>query len=82
MADSFEIAGFIVSLEGDEALCRFATQPEFGAEPPSGLEEAFAAEFQPGGRLVGRRLVVVLDDVPAVSSRQLGALLAVRGADS
>ncbi len=70
----------MVLLEGEEAVCRFAGRHDFSEEPPSGLEEAFGAELAPGGRLAGYRLVVALDEVPAVSSRQLGALLAVHRA--
>ena len=80
MGDSFEIGWFRVSLEGEEAVCRFAGRHDFSEEPPSGLPEAFEDELAPGGRLAGYRLVVALDDVPAVSSRQLGALLAVHRA--
>ncbi|MCH7813733.1 MAG: STAS domain-containing protein [Planctomycetes bacterium] len=80
MADSFEIAGFRVLVEGDEAICRFA-----GVEVPTpevlpNPQEAFAKELQPGGRLAGKRLVVALDDVPAISSSQLGSLLAIHKA--
>ncbi len=81
MSDNFEVGGFCVSIEGDEAVCRFVAGEDFGEELPPAMEDEIAAEFKTGGRLAGRRLVVVLDEVAAVSSRQLGALLSLhRGA--
>jgi hypothetical protein len=80
MSEPFEIAGFRVSLEGDEAVCRFASRDEPGADPPPSLEQDFRDELQPGGRLAGKRLVVFLDTMPAMSSRQLGSLLAIHRA--
>jgi len=80
MSERLDICGFVVSLEGDEAVCRFAGPSELGSGVPPTLEEAFRTELQPGGRLAGKSLVVSLSDTPALSSRQLGALLAVHRA--
>lgn len=80
MSEPLEIAGFRVSLEGDEAFCRFVGRDEPGADPPPNLEQDFRDALQPGGRLAGKRLVVSLDTTPAMSSRQLGSLLAIHRA--
>ncbi|MCP4246633.1 MAG: STAS domain-containing protein [bacterium] len=80
MADTLQLAGFQVVVEGDEAVCRFAAGQAPALEVLPNPEEAFAKEFQPGGRLTGKRLVVALDDVPAISSSQLGSLLAIQKA--
>jgi anti-anti-sigma factor len=80
MADELEIAGFRVSLEGEEAVCRFALSEDLGVDPPPNLEENFRSELQPGGRLQGKRLVVSLDTMLAMSSRQLGSLLSIHRA--
>jgi hypothetical protein len=80
MSESFEVGGFVVSLEGEEAVCRFAAPDDFGGELPSSLDQALEAEFAPGGRLAGKKPVVALYNAPAVSSRQLGAMLALHQA--
>ncbi len=80
VSGQFEIAGFGVTVEGHEAVCRFLDREESWTEIPPGLEEVFRAEFGPGGRFRHCRPVVALDNAPALSSRQLGALLAVHRA--
>ena len=80
MSEQFEISGFRVSLEGDEAVCRFGPAGKASADTPPDLEQNFHDELQAGGRLAGKRLVVSLDTLPAMSSRQLGSLLAIHRA--
>ncbi|MFQ5490392.1 MAG: STAS domain-containing protein [Phycisphaerae bacterium] len=80
MTDSFDIAGFSVSLEGDQATFRLTPRHDFDDEPSADLKQCLTPEFGPGGRLAGKHVVVALEDVPALSSRQLGALMSVQRA--
>ncbi|HUU85308.1 MAG TPA: hypothetical protein VM243_17550 [Phycisphaerae bacterium] len=77
MSEVFELAGFTVALEGDEAVCCFAGVDELGNEPPANQEEQIRQALQPGGSLSGKHMVVSLEGIPAVSSRQLSSLVAV-----
>ena len=77
MSESFELAGFTVALEGDQAVCSFASVDELGNEPPLDQEEQIRLALQPGGCLAGKQMVISLEGIPAVSSRQLGSLLAI-----
>jgi len=80
MLNDMQFGGFRVSLEGEEAVCRLAAADDFGAEPPTNLQAEFGRAFQTDGPLAGKRLVVDLDAVRAISSRQLGSLLALHQA--
>ena len=80
MSHEIELAGFAVVLEDQEAVCRFAVVDDPTVNPPPDPEEAFRREMQPGGRLAGKQLVISLEDTPAMSSRQLGSLLAIHRA--
>ncbi len=80
MLEEFELSGFIVTLQEEEAICRFADPEDLGVDPPIDQEEKFHNELEPGGRLAGKRVVIALDTMPAMSSRQLGSLLAIHRA--
>lgn len=80
MADSFEIASLTVSLDGDQAIVRFGSEDDLCDMHTTDLEQRLTAELQEGGRLAGKRLVVALEDMPALSSRQLGTLMSIQRA--
>jgi len=80
MSKDLQLSGFRVSLEGEEAVCRLVTTDDFGLEPMANMQAEFGRAFQADGPLAGKRLVVDLDAVRAISSRQLGSLLALHQA--
>jgi len=80
MPEELDIAGFRVTIDGDRAVCRFAVLEDMGVDPPPDLEDVFRREVESGGRLAGKRVVFALDNMRAMSSRQLGSLLAIRKA--
>ncbi len=77
MSEVLDIAGFTVALEGDQAVYSFAGVEELGVEPPPNQEVQLREAMQPGGSLAGKRMVISLEGMPALSSRQLGSLLAI-----
>ena len=77
MSETMEIGGFAVSLEGDEAVCRLLLRDDLGVEPPADQEEQLSQAMAPGGSLAGKLLVISLEGIPAVSSRQLGSMLSL-----
>ena len=83
MSELLDIAGFTVTVEGDQAVYSFANVDELGLEPPPNQEGCLREAMQPGGSLAGKRMVISLEGMPALSSRQLGSLLAIyRAVDS
>ena len=74
MSDTYEIAEFYVTVEGDCATCRF------GDDTPHDSEACFLAELAHGRPLQGKRVVLDLSNKAALSSRQVGALLAIHRA--
>lgn len=80
MSETYEIAEFYVTVEGDCAVCRFGEQEDFGDGTPQDAEGCFRAELADGRPLQGKRIVLDLSNKVGLSSRQVGALLAVHRA--
>lgn len=80
MSKTIEVTPFAVEIGAETATFRFdpATFEKGHEYPPNlagmiaGVCEVHAADF------AGRRIVIDLEDLPAISSKQLGAMLAVR----
>ena len=77
MSECFVVAGFKVAVDGEQAVCSLPGVDELGAEPPPNQEQQIRQALQPGGCLAGKQMVISLEGIPAVSSRQLGSLLTV-----
>ena len=82
MSDTMEVPPFSVRLSEDDVTFRFMPASlEHGFEYPPNLEGMIGGTVDKHPELLDRRQVVIdLDDLPAISSKQLGAMLAVRTA--
>ena len=82
MSDTFEVLPFVANVTDSEVVFRF-DQASFrdGFEFPPNLEGMIASAVSSRPNLLDDRCVVIdLDNLPAISSKQLGAMLAVRKA--
>jgi len=77
--ETCEIGPLQVEMESSQLRFRFAAPDAITLEIPMSLEEelsSYLAEHQE--HIAGRRLVIDLQDLPAISSRQLGIMLTIR----
>jgi anti-anti-sigma factor len=81
MSPSFEVAGFVVVRTDNQALIHFHDEPQIGGGVSPDTTSAFSRELADGGRLAGCELMVSLRNMPAISSSQLGTLLAIHKAN-
>lgn len=83
MADLHTIDPLTITLDKNEAIFRFADPEEMVLEVPATLEHDLRSYMETHeSELAKRTLVFDLASVAAISSRQLGVLLAVRHAVS
>jgi len=82
MPETIDVSPFVVTVGDDDVVFRFDRASfEQGFEYPPNLEGMIASlvDSRPG-LLDKRRTCVDLENLPAISSKQLGAMLAVRKA--
>ena len=82
MSESVDLSPFVLTIDDSAVTFRFDPESlEQGFEYPPDLERVISGllETRPG-LLEKRRLVIDLEELPAISSKQLGAMLAVRKA--
>ena len=80
MPETIDVSPFVVTIGESEVTFRFDRASfEQGFEYPPNLEGMITnlVDSQPG-LLASRRACIDLEDLPAISSKQLGAMLAVR----
>jgi anti-anti-sigma regulatory factor len=79
VVDPVQIGPFAVEVSSTEIKFRFANPDAIMLEIPSSLEEDLSVFFERHrADAVGRRFVIDLQDLHALSSRQLGMMLTVR----
>ena len=80
MSETFEVSPFVASVESDAVVFRFDRNSfAHGFEYPPNLEGLLAGVVADRPeRFASRRIVIDLEDLPAISSKQLGAMLAIR----
>jgi hypothetical protein len=82
MTESIEVPPFNVDLSEKDVTFRFMPASlEHGFEYPPNLEGMIAGAIEKRPQMLANRQIVIdLDGLPAISSKQLGAMLAVRTA--
>jgi len=74
-----DIGPIRVEMHPAEVRFRFANPRTMTLEVPISLEEELARHLEAHeAAIAGKRLVIDLEDLPAVSSRQLGIMLTIR----
>lgn len=82
MPATIEVTPFLVDVTPEAATFRFDPEAlEDGFEYPPNLESMIAGALESrADQFTGRAVVIDLQHLPAISSKQLGAMLAVRQA--